>query len=571
MTIKLSDYVFEFLKQRGVEHVFLLPGGGCMHLVDSLSRSGIDHTVCLHEQACAIAADGYAQYTGKLGVALVTTGPGATNAITGVAGSWIDSVPVLVISGQVKRADLIGTTGVRQRGPQEVDIISMVKGITKYAQTVLAPTDIKMELEQATATALRPRRGPVWLDIPLDVQSADIDVEESAVVAPESHYEIASQNKIGKWFREAKTPVILAGVGIQTVDAREAFRRFVEDFQIPVLTTWRAADLIPEKHPLYCGRPGTIAQRRANLILQRADLLICIGARLDELQVGFNYDGFATTARKIIVDVDPAEIMKRSARPNEIRVCTDSAHFMRKLNLKINGATAAQWEAWVERCNWYRYENPVFPKQYPKTPSDFINPYQFIEELAEASSPDDVIVPASAGAAAEMMAQTWPVKEGQRFIFSPGLGSMGWGLPQAIGVAIASGRRVISVIGDGDLQHNLQELQTIARLNLPIKLFVWNNGGYNSIRNSMTAHFNNPVCCDTRSGVGFPDIQNIAKSVCIEFIRLPISTHFRYDLLSTLTTSVPTIIEVFIDPDVPTAPRLHSRILPDGTMKTETM
>lgn len=594
--MKLSDYLWSFLKRHGVEHVFLLPGGGCMHLVDSLSKSGIDYTVCLHEQACAIAADGYAQATGKLGVVLVTSGPGATNAITGVTGSWIDSVPILVISGQVKRADLMEPNYVtvhseisrdkesrvlpditlrfppimvRQRGPQEVDIISMVEGITKLSVTVTEPDNFSFILSEAIQQAMTPRRGPVWLDIPLDVQSADLDFEDPCgdpgVEGPPSS-ESGVDNQISKaigMIERAERPVILAGAGIDTPNARGLFHALIGALGIPVLTTWRSADLMWEDHILYFGRPGTITQKRASLILQDADLLISIGARLDELQVGFNYPSWGPK-RKIIVDVDNAELNKRDPNGEELRIQCQSGYFLEQM---INANFCYYNQDWFDKCGFISIENHVFPKKYPR--SDFINPYQFIEELAKASRPEDIIVPASSGSAAEMMAQTWPIKMGQRFIFSPGLGSMGWGLPQAIGVAIGSRRRVICVIGDGDLQHNIQELQTLALFNLPIKLFVWNNGGYNSIRNSMTAHFNNPVCCGPGSGVVFPGIQDVARACALSFYQIKTSWRMPDFITSILNSDWSEIIEVFIDPDVKTEPRLHSKLMPDGSMKTE--
>lgn len=300
--LKLSDYVMRFIAGQKVGHVFLLPGGGCMHLVNSLGKNKKLKPVCnLHEQASAIAADAYAQYTGNLGVALVTTGPGSTNAITGVTASWIDSTPVLVLSGQVKRADMIGQSGVRQMGVQEVDIIPIVKPITKYAVTVMEPLTIRYHLEKALYLAKSGRPGPVWLTIPLDVQAAMIDEKKLKGFTPNGRKARIEGRKIRQVIEllaRSERPVILAGNGIRLAGAQKEFIRLIERLQVPVLTTWRADDLLPETYRLYCGRPGAIGQRGANFAQQNADLIITIGARLDFGQIGFDHQNFAREPRK---------------------------------------------------------------------------------------------------------------------------------------------------------------------------------------------------------------------------------------------------------------------------------
>ena len=316
--IKLSDYVFEFIAKLRVRNVFLLPGGGCMHLLDSLgSRPDLDYVCCLHEQAAVIAAEAYAQYTGSLGVALVTTGPGGTNAITGVSGAWIDSTPLLVLSGQVKRSDMIGTSGVRQLGIQEVDIISMVKPVTKYAVTILDPLSVRYHLERAAHLAYSGRPGPVWIDIPLDVQGTMIDESKlegfKPVDAPsrERSHDLSSQvDQAIALLNASERPVILAGNGIRLAGGLREFVDLAESLKIPVLTTWKAIDFLPEDHPFFFGRPGSIGQRGANFIQQNSDLILTLGARLDLLQVGYNYPNFGRAAKKIIVEIDPAEIKK---------------------------------------------------------------------------------------------------------------------------------------------------------------------------------------------------------------------------------------------------------------------
>jgi len=437
-------------------------------------------------------------------------------------------------------------------------------------------------LQNAFASAIFPRKGPVWLDIPLDIQAAEADFKDiecglgsiGTWGAPGATDFDNKFSQVKNLLVSAKRPVILAGAGIDRSSPDADFVRDVERLGIPVLTTWRAADLIPDYHPLYFGRPGTIAQKAANLIQQKADLILCLGARLDLLQVGFRPENFAPHATKVIVDIDEAGLNKYQWE-RAFKFQCDASWFLHEMARAVSAlkwpppsARAAVLESWQERCSFHKHDSPVFPKEY-KQRDGYINPYQFIEELAKASGPDDVIVPASSGSAAEMMAQTWPIKNGQRFIFSPGLGSMGWGLPQAIGVALASRRRVICVIGDGDLQHNIQELQTLARLGLPVKLFIWNNGGYNSIRNSMTAHFGNPVCCGTPD-ITFPALKHISDAVGVPYWWLRNVDDLRVQIEDSLFGSGSYITEVMIDPDVPTAPRLKS-VMVDGQMQTAVM
>lgn len=359
--IKLFDFVMKFIAGQSVRHVFMLPGGGAMHLVDSLGRNkDLTHICNLHEQACAIAAEAYSQYTNNLGVALVTTGPGGTNTITGVAAAWLDSTPVLFLSGQVKRADMIGDRGVRQVGFQEIDIVSLVRPITKYAVTVMEPSSIRYHLEKAVYLAKQGRPGPVWIDIPLDVQAAMIEENDlqafEACEMPQNIEVEALADKVSRaieLLNKAERPAILAGNGIRLSNALEEFTRLIEQLGIPVLTTWKAADYLAEDHPLYAGRPGAVGQRGANFTQQNADWLLVLGARLDLGQTAYSHANFAPRAHKVMVDVDAAEIGKMQM-PIAVPVCADAGDFIREINRRLPGIHLPDWSGWLRQCKqWH--------------------------------------------------------------------------------------------------------------------------------------------------------------------------------------------------------------------------
>ncbi|MDP2923375.1 MAG: thiamine pyrophosphate-binding protein [Candidatus Omnitrophota bacterium] len=572
--IKLSDYVFEFISELNVKHVFLLPGGGCMHLVDSLGRrSDLEYICCLHEQAAAIAAEAYGQYTNNIGVALVTTGPGSTNAITGVAGAWIDSTPVLIISGQVKRPDMIGETGVRQMGNQEVDIVSMVKSITKYAVIILEPESIRYHLEKAVYLARTGRPGPVWIDIPLDVQAAMVDetnlrrFEHLELASKEDKKELESLvNKSIQLLNASQRPVILAGNGIRLSGALKDFFDLIEHLKIPVLTTWKAIDFLPEDHELFFGRPGSIGQRGANFVQQNSDFIMTIGARLDLPQIGYNYQNFARASKKVIVDIDAAEI-KKLKMDIDVSVCLDAKDFIKELLTKLDKFIFKDRSQWLSRCREWKNKYPVVLAQYWEQ-KEYVNTYVLIDVLSEILSEDDVLVPGSSGGCSEIAMQAFKVKKGQRVFNTPGLGAMGFGLPASIGACLASGRkRTVSIIGDGGLQHNIQELETLARLQLPIKLFILNNNGYASIKNMQKSHFKGHlVGCDPSSGLTLPDTCKVASAYGLQNTRILNHIGLKERIKEVLESEGPFICEVMVDPQLLTAPRLSSEVRPDGSI-----
>ena len=573
--IKLSDYVMKFIAELGVKHIFMLPGGGCMHLVDSLGRNkDIAYTCCLHEQAVAIATEAYAQYSNDLGVSLVTTGPGGLNTLTGVGGGWIDSTPMLVISGQAKREDMLTGRGVRQMGIQEIDIISVVSPITKYAVTVMEPENIKYHLQKAVYEASSGRKGPVWIDIPLDVQGAMIDEDKLEEFTPPANTlpEIPQEdiNKIKDTISSAKRPVILAGNGIRLANVMPEFLQLVDELKIPLLTTWKMSDCVPEDHPLFCGRPGIIASRGANFTQQNADCLIILGARLDLCQTGFNHPGFAKKAKKIIVDIDVKEIEKLEM-DFDLALNTDVALVIKSL-LAVAKDLDTDHSEWLLKCKEWQRKYPVVLPEYSQG-KGAVNTYYFLDILSELLDENDLIIPGSSGACAELTQQAFKIKQGQRMLNTPGLGSMGFGLPATIGACIASDKkRTVGIVGDGGVQMNIQEMQTIKRLNLPIKLFVLNNAGYGSIYAMQKNRFDgNFVACGESSGLTLPDICKLADTYGLKSVRIKNQLDLKNAVREVLEMDGPVICDLIVDPDVPTSPRLASEVLPDGRIVSKPM
>ena len=571
--IKLSDYVIQRVAQE-VKHVFMLPGGGCMHLVDSVGRCADIEYVCnLHEQACAIAADAYGQYTNNLGIALVTTGPGSTNTLTGVAAAWLDSTPCLIISGQVKRADLIGNRGVRQMGFQELNIVDIVKSITKYAVTVTEPVSIRYHLEKALHLARQGRPGPVWIEIPLDVQAAEINETElqnfdpGEIVNPFDP-DLLKQQVIEaiQLLNQAERPVLLVGNGVRLAKGMDEFLDLIRILQVPVLTTWKAIDFFPEEHPLFVGRPGSVGQRGANFAQQNSDWILIIGARLDFGQTAYNHSNFARAAKKIMVDVDPAEIRKMNMAI-DVAVCADAKNFIQTFRQQSNEVIRKDRSGWLIKCKEWQSMYPVVLRKYWDEPGS-VNDYVLIEVLSDELCSEDLLIPGSSGACSERTMQAFKVKEGMRIFNSEGLGPMGFGIPASIGGCIASGkRRTICIDGDGGFQLNIQELETVKRLNLPIKFFVLNNQGYASIRATQRNYFGGHFVASTgSSGLTLPDIMKIAGAYSIPAVRIEDNAKVRQTVRKVLETDGPVVCEVMSSPDQSTEPRVSSKQLPDGSM-----
>lgn len=575
--MKLSDYVVEFIAGLGVKHVFMLPGGGAMHLNDSLGKCRSLQYVCnLHEQGAAIAAEAYGQYAG-LGVLMVTTGPGGTNAITGVAGAWLESTPMLVVSGQVKRADLVGTRGVRQIGFQEIDIVSIVKPITKLAVIVTDPSKIRLHLEEAAWTATHGRKGPVWVDIPLDVQASEIDptaLEGFSPPAsdPEQGARIqAAVTKTLELLLGAKRPVVLVGNGVRHAGAIDLFLKWVESIGIPVLTTWKALDFLPDDHPLYVGRPGAVGQRAANFAQQTSDLFISLGSRLDYGQTAYNHRNFAPKAQKVIVDIDPAEIAKLDMEI-AVPLAADAGLFLAALEQSSKNVSYPDWSAWRQRCSGWKDRYPIILESYRSVPSGVHN-YILVETLGRLLGSGDILIPGSSGACSEVTSQALPVSKGLRFINTHGLGAMGFGVPAALGACLASGgKRTVCIDGDGGFPMNAQELAVISRLKLPIKFFILNNGGYGSIRATQINYFERRfVACDAESGLIFPGIRESAKTCGVTYCLIDSQHDLAANLAKVLVSSEPIVCDVRMASNQFTQPKVSSMHQPDGKMVTMAM
>lgn len=568
--MRVADYVFEFIARQGVGHVFFLPGGGAMHLNNALFRQPqLQAISMLHEQGAAIAAEGYARTSGRFGACLVTSGPGATNAMTGLAGAWFESTPVMYLSGQVKRADLKGNSGLRQLGTQELDIVSVVTPISKYAVCVLDPQQIRYELEKALCVMMSGRKGPVWIDIPLDVQATEIDPGQLAGYAPDQDAQPAlpdagTLRDLAVRLQQAQRPVLLVGNGVHGAGAQEAMRALIERLGIPTMTTWIGADLLEYSHPLYFGRCGTVASRGANFTVQNADLVIAIGCRMDFSITGFDRAQFARAAEVVVVDIDPAEIAKLGDMPDQAFVC-DAGDFIAGLMRNTEQKTF-DFTPWRERCTDWKNRYPVVLPEYHDK-QGFVNSYVFTEMLCDALLETDMIIPGSSGASIDTFWISAKLKRGQRAVATGGLGSMGYGLPASIGGCIGSGgRRTISVDGDGGFVMNIQELEVVRRLQLPIKYFVLNNNGYASIRASQSGYFKQTIGCDPVSGLTLPDIGALAEAFGLPVLRVSEQSTLQDVINQALAMPGPVVCEVMVEPDQAIGPRITSRIGQNGQM-----
>jgi acetolactate synthase-1/2/3 large subunit len=612
MPMRVADYIAERIAGLGVKHVFLVTGGGAMYLDDALGLRDDLELVCdHHEQACAIAAEGYARVTGGIGVACVTSGPGGTNAITGVLGQWHDSVPALHISGQVRYDTTVASTRLplRQLGDQEADVVRLVSPITKYATLVSDPATVGYHFEKAVWLATHGRPGPVWLDVPLNVQGAQVDpaglvgfdpselVEEAASAGTEGSASdglrpwppvrppaqapgafcgrfdreaarAAAQETLRR-LRAAARPVILAGSGVRTAGAHELFLRLVATLGVPVCTAWNAHDLLWEEHPLYAGRPGSIGDRAGNFVVQNADVLLSLGCRLNVRQVGYDLRGFAHDAFRIVVDIDEAELAKPTICP-DLAVHADLEFFLEELASLAAAEPLRPHGEWLAWCLERRLRYPVVLPEYRRR-DEPVNAYVFVDELARRLEGDDVVVCAN-GSACVVTFQAFAVKRGQRLIANSGTAGMGYDLPAAIGAAFAlragdasPGGRVICLAGDGSIQMNIQELQTIVHHELPIKIFVFNNAGYLSIRQTQDNLFaGRRVGEGPHSGVSFPDLVRVAESYGIAATRVTRHDELDEAIGAALVSAGPALVEVVMDPDQVFAPKVMAERLSDG-------
>ncbi len=577
--MRVADYIAARLAELGVTDVFLVTGGGAMHLNDAIGRCRpLRYTCFHHEQACAMAADAYARLTGRPAAVCVTTGPGGINALNGVFGAWVDSVPMVVVSGQVKRETCLATYGLvgrlRQLGDQEADIVAMVRGITKYAVLIDDPSTVRYHLERAVALARSGRPGPVWLDVPVDVQGQDIDVSsllpydpaEDALAYHTTDLPAVCEEVLDRIAR-AERPVVYCGSGVWASGAYSQFLAFIDRLGVPVVTAFNAHDLIWNDHPLYVGRPGTVGDRAGNFAVQHADLLLVVGSRLNIRQVSYAWKGFAPNAHLIMVDVDSEELQKPTLRV-DLPVHADLTAFLKCClsALEVQARANDRHATWLSWCRDKATRYPVVLPEYWNTVG-CVNPYAFTAALFAALEEEEVIVTAD-GTACVVTFQAAFVRKGQRLFHNSGCASMGFDLPAAVGAAKARpGQRIVCLAGDGSMMMNLQELQTIVGAGLPVKVFLLNNEGYHSIRQTQANFFpDNPVGCGAESGVQFPAWEGIAQAFGLRYSRCADPAELPTVIADTLAGSDATLCEIVLDLRQPFAPRVTSRRLEDGTM-----
>lgn len=573
MKIKVAKYIAEFLVEHGISDCFMVTGGGAMHLDDALGHEeGLNCVFNHHEQACSIAAEAYTRMTGKLAAVCVTSGPGGTNAITGVMGGWLDSIPMFVLSGQVKRETTTASCpelGLRQLGDQEFDIIGSVSNMTKYAVMVMDPRDIAYHLEKAYHLALDGRGGPVWLDIPLDVQGAQVETDELRHFVPEQECpwtvpavteELADE--ILSKIKKAKAPLMLVGTGVRLAGASEKLLDLIDMLKIPVVTAWNANDALAADNPYFAGMPGTVGTRPGNFAVQKCDLLISLGCRLNIRMIGYNHFDFAKNAYKIIVDIDPRELIKPTVRP-DMPVNADVSDLIDVL-LSRPYESPAQHTSFVKWCRKLYDKYPAACPEYRKDSAP-INPYIFIDTLFDNLKNDDRIICGN-GSACVITFQAGKIKQGQRMFTNSGCAAMGYGLPAALGVAVSdNSRRTVCIDGDGSVMMNLQELATIAYNKLNIKLVILNNNGYHSIRQTQTNLFKPPfIGIDGESGICFPSFEKLSDAFGLAYYRTDSEETASYVLDEFLNSDGPAILEAVVDPAQNFAPKSSSKVLPDG-------
>ena len=620
MKKKVAQIIADFMVEKGVSHVFTVTGGGAMHLNDAFGHH--PDLKCIynhHEQACSVAAEGYARFSGRIACVCVTSGPGGTNAITGVLGGWQDSIPMFVVSGQVKRITTTGYTQIplRQLGDQEFQITDCIANMTKYAVMLTNTEDVLYHLEKAWFLANHGRKGPVWIDVPLDIQGAEVETDELRHFDEReyqmymdacgiqdktednyvNHMRVASefwkdtaQSKDTKlqqtlsadspvWkdeyieqvmtaLRNAKRPVILAGTGIRLANAQEELQTCIEQLKIPVVTAWNAHDLMWEDHPYDCGRPGTVGTRGGNFVIQNADLVLILACRMNIRMISYQWEHFAKDAVKIWVEIDKNELCKPTISP-DIAIHADVKEFLCKLNKRLEVSPVCLKQMQPDWLTWCKEVNRKYPAVRPEYyESDKLNPYVFLKELTQRLLEDTTVVCGN-GSACVITFQAAVIKKGQRYFTNSGCAAMGYGFPAAIGVTVeGNSKNTVCIDGDGSFQMNLQELQTVVQNRLPLKIVILNNNGYHSIRQTQTNLFKGRelVGVEGASGVSFPDLEKLSYAYGIPYVKVASVDDCRNRLEDALATEGPVLIEAVVDEGQNFEPKLSSKVLPDGTM-----
>ena len=584
MKQKVSDYIADHIAEWGIRDVFTVTGGGAMHMNDAFGHHPKLHcTYQHHEQACAMAAEAYARMDNRMAAVCVTTGPGATNAITGVLGGWMDSIPMLVFSGQARYATTVAASGLKLRsmGVQECNIVPVVTSITKYAQMIIHPEDIRYHLEKALYMAVNGRPGPVWLDIPLDVQGAVIDTEKLRGYDPQENpkekpAEISQDiiQQILDKIEKSRRPVLFPGNGVRLAGAMGDFQKLVNILGVPVITGMSSVDAMESEHPYFAGRSGGTGTRPGNFALQNSDVLLSIGNRQGFAQTGFQYQDWARGSYTILNDIDENELKKPSLHVS-LPVCGDAGDLIRKLicAAELRGADETnplfKGRDWIRQCQVWKQKYPVVTaKHYETVEEGCTNIYAFYEELSKAMQEGQTLM-VSVGTSRVAGSQAFRVKKGQRFITNPNTASMGFCLPAATGICVAQpGKPVVCVTGEGSLQMNLQELQTIWQNRLPVKLFVINNQGYHSIRQTQQSYFEPPlVGVGAESGdLSFPDLSKIIPAYGFSYRAVHAAEELPETLHQVLEETGASVCEVFVTKYQKTEPKTSAKKLPDGSM-----
>ena len=562
--MRVSDYVIQFLRVKyNIDTIFTVSGGGCIFLIDSLGTTdGIKYIATHHEQAAAIAAEGYARINNKLGACIVTSGPGGTNAMTGTLCSWLDSIPVIVVSGQVNKEMTTDYTGLplRQLGDQEFNIVESVKNMTKYAVQVNEASEIRYHLEKACVLATSGRPGPVWIDIPLNIQSADINPEEldayMGSFAPTPSIDDRSLTKLLCKWKEAKKPLMIVGNGVRLSGGVEELHKVLQTTNIPTITAVNGNDIVNTDYPQYYGRFGTHAQICANQLLSECDFLLTVGSRLYVRQTGYNFAGFAKQAYKVHVDIDEAELDKPTLL-TDLEIHSDAKLFLSKLNESELPVASADW---INQCDDLNKAPKVLQRHRDKT--EYTSHYAFIEELSKVMPQDHHII-TSDGSANVVTMQVMDLKGDQRLITNTGCAPMGYGLPAALGAA--THHKIICLEGDGSLQMNIQELQTMKHYNLPIKLILLNNDGYLSIKVSQKTFFNGRyVASEKGSGVSFPNFEKVIGAYELPYMSIQNNQTIQPTLDKFLSQEGPCVLEVFTDPNESHEPKVVAKLDENG-------
>lgn len=575
--VKVSDYIAKFILNIGVKHVFTVSGAGDLHLLDSIRRlDSLDYICNHHEQASAMAAFSYARATKNIGVCIVTTGPGATNAITGMIDCWVDSVPGLYISGQVQKKYMIGELGIRQNGIQEINIIDMVAPVTKFAAIIDDPNKIRWFLEKAVFEAKTGRPGPSWLDIPMDIQSAIVD--ETSLIGFEAEDEsgdvtnsisIETIDNVINLLKASKRPLFLIGHGIKASGAEEVMKELFDCWPVPLCVSWNGIDLIHTTHPRYVGRFGTYGQRAANFTVQNCDLLLSIGSRLNITQTGYVYAEFARAAKKIYVDIDKTELDKHPIAP-EMAINCDAKVFITALVKRLKSQQPVievlAINDWIKLTQNWKKKYPVNLPEY-KNDLNYLNSFTLIDILTQEIGEGEVIVPTASGSGFTSFHQAANVKQNQIIFTSNGFAEMGFDIPGAIGAAVATGKTVWQTTGDGGVQMNIQELQTLFHYQLPVKLFIHSNKGYLTIRHTQNGLFKGEFTASSKeSGVSLPNFEKLSKAYGIPYFKLKNAKSAKTIIRKMAKLKGPAICEVIMDPEQPLIPKTSFRILPDGKL-----